>query len=417
MIPEIGNAIFGILNARKAQMQQQQEQQAMTQIILQALQPNTETVNRGANTDEIANYINQINSQSAGLAPMPEIPMAQPTPFMSNQPSFNMGMADPNMPQFQPKMQTVGETSGAINANEIDPVKLGEQLGLTQELTKQKSALQMYQSMMEHPLFNSLKPGQADKLIETITGIRKMMPEQEQMAQADPYTLSPGQRRFDAQGNVIAEVPMSDKELAPRNKYTISNGFLLNQEDGTTEQIVGLSPAEGSWTAITTKDGKIVLMDRKTGEIKDSGLEGKVDVAESDGYEEADAKVLADQYRKQGYRGVVVKKLPNGKFDVDKYAPPAPDKPASPTAAFDTYKEALQDIQDNGMVGYYPYQLTNGKWVNRPNIAGQFTGGGNPSMPGVVSPVVPVKSAPDKYKVGQTYKGYKYIGNNQWQKI
>lgn len=216
-----------------------------------------------------------------------------------------------------------------------------------------------------------------------------------------------------------------EKEKAVAKKgFSFHDGWILNQDTGEERKVVGYakSQVDPTYTEVTTADGSVMMVNSKDpSDVKPTGLKKAVSESATKEYDtELEANTAAQKVISQGWRVVVVP-TPSGKFKLNS---PTPITPEKTTTSFATYQEALKDIQDNGMVGYYPYQLSSGKWVNRPNIVGTFTGG-NPSLPSIPSaPVGTPVAKPilkDKFTVGQTYikngVTYKYIGNNQWQKI
>ncbi len=201
----------------------------------------------------------------------------------------------------------------------------------------------------------------------------------------DPFTLSPGQTRFDAQGRPIANIP----ETSAESKLT-GNAFdvdFLRKAGKSDEDII-----------------KTLYPDKKTN-VSYSG----------------DVKEYMDTHNNQI---PTEKELLNYKA---KMASAVRAPKANVNATFKSFAEAQQYIADNqpGMMSYYPVQNANGTWKINPPFVAQYgvsglqVGGPPPGATG--QPPVAKPILKDKYTVGQTVKKngltYKYIGNNQWQKI
>jgi len=306
---------YGILSQIKRK-QDQDQQKAINDILKQITQPTTETQERGATPQEILGWLGQ---ESATPEPLPSMAMQAP-PMGATAPSF---MPTQQPPAYNPKLQTKGEAVG-VRPEDVDPVKLGEIMGLTTEVQKQKTVQQMYQQMLNHPLINSLEPGQAQELLKTITGISAKQP--------PSFTLSPGQVRYGAGGEQIAEVPAVEKAIQP-SAFGEKVDFLRNaglNDRGITDKLFTENRPE-STSALkeyaATHDGNYNPLPQ---EFLDwvSATKQAVSTTELKDYAtESEAKAEAAKFTKMGYRGVTVTKTPTGRYTIDKHAPPTPPVP------------------------------------------------------------------------------------------
>jgi hypothetical protein len=190
--------------------------------------------------------------------------------------------------------------------------------------------------MLNHPLYNNLQPGQAEKLIQTITGISRFLPEAPeamnplQLAQADYYKAQAEKARQPGGG------------FAPKG-YSFHDGYILNEDTGVERKITGYEkdPGDPNQLLVWDEDGYGYFYNSKsttptlTPAVDEGGVQVKKKISNtaisgSIHKTKSGAQLALKEVLKGGGRGYI-EPLSDGTFEVKTYAPPAPEGEKKPS--------------------------------------------------------------------------------------
>lgn len=313
--------------------------------------------------------------------------------------------------QFQIKTQELAQERAAARESALASGQWEQQkFGLTQGLAEKKfGADQAWQAGT---------PGR-DMALEAFKAGLKPDP----VAQA--IAIAQGTQPVKTQGAI--DIATAESGLKPKDNYVdIGGGLQQNTVDGKISSTGAHEPpAPGVTWKIDEKNPAYQVSSlgkRELIPIPDETPEAK---------RQAEAKIRADEEAAKNQQNeLALQRVQAQGLTVPeaatvggvRYGKPAEDKA---TSTFATYTEAQQYILDNGLPagvnGYLPRQLASGKWIITPSSLLNQTGQQQPTGGNSPLPANPAPAVKDKYTTGQTVKKngvtYKYIGNNQWQKI